>query len=206
MPDYARVVLVHLDKIDTDDAVSLDHYLDASEKKQLKKMTNDSKKHTFRMCRFVAKQLLAEFFDLNIKELHFEYTSRGKPFFSVENIHFNISHSGNLALIGVSLFPIGVDIEQIKMNRDFKGLSDKILSEDEQKWVFEEDAEQRFYVLWTLKEARLKCDGTGIDGHFPTAVFDDEQGWTYDGYHVISGCIEKYENYACTICIQSEEK
>jgi phosphopantetheinyl transferase len=80
------------------------------------------------------------------------------------------------------------------------------LSKDERDWVFEEEVAQRFYVLWTLKEARLKCDGSGLSGDFPAAIFDDEIGWSYDGYHMISGTIEKYENYACTVCIENKEE
>lgn len=203
MPDSTRVVLVHLNMIDPAEAVALDYYLDKTEKQQLKEMANENKKHTFRVCRFIAKQLISEFFDLDIVDLHFEYNARGKPILPFDNIEFNISHSADLALIGVSAYPIGVDIEIIKQNRDLKGLAHKVLSADEHDWMYEEDSEKRFYALWTLKEARLKCDGEGLSGEFPSAILDDEKGWGYPGYEVVSGYLERGKSYACAICIKN---
>jgi phosphopantetheinyl transferase len=202
LPDYARVVLVDLTKVSAAQVSSFEIYLDATEQQKLQKTTAAEKRHAFVVCRFVAKQLIGEFFGLDPLSLNFHYTERGKPYVNIPGVEFNISHSGDFALVGVSNHKIGVDIEKIKPNRNFKGLADAVLSEDEKAWVFEQDTERRFYQLWTLKEARLKCDGDGLAGHFPAATFDTDKGWMCDGYEIY---FHAFDQYAYTICINKKE-
>lgn len=200
IPDYARVVLVDLTKVSPAEAISFEAYLDATEQQKLQKITVEGKRHAFVVCRFVAKQLIGEFFGLDPLALNFQYTERGKPYMNAPDVEFNISHSGDFALIGVSRHKIGVDIEKIKSNRNFKGLAEVVLSEDEKAWVFEKNTMQRFYQLWTLKEARLKCDGDGLAGHYPAATFDPEKGWGYAGYKIFNFFNKIENNYTYSIC------
>lgn len=202
LPDYARVVLVDLSKVSGAQTSSFASYLDATEQQKLQKIKVEATRHAFVVCRFVAKQLIGEFFGLDPLSLDFQYTERGKPYLNTPCAEFNISHSGDFALIGASRYKIGVDIEKMKPNRNFKGLADTVLSEDEKAWVFEQDTMQRFYQLWTLKEARLKCDGDGLAGHFPAATFDVNKGWGYDGYETY---FHTFEQYAYTICINTKD-
>ena len=59
--------------------------------------------------------------------------SRGKPFFpDFPHIHFNLSHSGGLALCALSDGEVGVDIELVGP-RDPR-LPRRVLSEDEYRW------------------------------------------------------------------------
>lgn len=201
LPDYAGAVLVDLAKVSPTQASSFEIYLDATEQQKLQKITAAKKRHAFIVCRFVAKQLIGEFFGINPRTLSFHYTERGKPHVNTPGVEFNISHSGDYALIGVNRYKIGVDIEKIKPNRNFKGLADAVLSEDEKAWVFECDTVQRFYQLWTLKEARLKCDGDGISGHYPEATFDTAEGWHYPNHEVYS---HAFEQYIYTTCISTK--
>ena len=207
LPDYARAVLLDLTKVSPTKATSFEVYLDETEQQKLQKITVEAKRHAFVVCRFVAKQLIGEFFGLDPLTLRFQYTERGKPYVNVPGVEFNISHSGDYALIGVSHHKIGVDIEKMKPNRNFKGLAEAVLSEDERRWVFggsnqvspHEEMIKRFYQLWTLKEARLKCDGDGLAGHFPAATFDAEKGWGYLNYFVY--LYFNKNKYTCAICI-----
>jgi len=205
IPAYARVVLVDLTQVSQTQATSFEVYLDEIEQKQFKKIAVDAKRHAFVVCRFVAKQLIGMFFGLDPLTLNFQYAARGKPYAAVDGVEFNISHSGDFALIGVSRHPIGVDIEKMKPTRDFNGLAEAVLSADEKAWVFERDTMQRFYQLWTLKEARLKCDGEGISGYFPAATFDADKGWGYDGYEIAGhhDLRALLGEYMCSICFKN---
>lgn len=201
LPDYARVVLVDLTNVTPAQASSFEAYLDETEQQKLQKISAAEKRHAFVVCRFVAKQLIGEFFGLDPLSLNFYYTERGKPYVNTSGVEFNISHSGDFALIGVSRHKIGVDIEKIKPNRNFKGLAEAVLSKYEKAWVFENDIEQRFYQLWTLKEARLKCDGDGLAGHYPAATFDTAKGWHYPNYEIHS---HTFEQYIYTTCMNTK--
>jgi len=105
-------------------------------------------------------------------------SSTGKPF--VEGIHFNISHSGTLVVVGFSQKEIGVDVEHIK-SVDISGLID-YLHEDEKKYVeLSTDKTEAFYHVWTRKEAYLKLKGEGIvnglnhENCLPKIVLDDSR-------------------------------
>ncbi len=101
----------------------------------------------------------------------------GKPFFKQENREFNLSHSGSLALCALDEKPAGVDIQTVRSFRP--GLPEHVFSDAELAWMGSgEDRWERFTLLWTLKESRVKCTGEGltrrISGiHIPLPKLDD---------------------------------
>ena len=86
----------------------------------------------------------------------------GKPFFSErEDLHFNLSHSGDLALCALDGAPVGADIQIIKEWRP--SLPRRVCSAEELAWLEEQpDLWSAFTLLWTLKEARSKESGLGL--------------------------------------------
>ena len=91
-----------------------------------------------------------------------ERQAGGKPFFPQRpDLHFNLSHSGDLALCGAGAAPLGVDIEVIRPRR--AGLARYICSPEEYAWYEELGGDwESLYTIWTLKEARVKCTGEGL--------------------------------------------
>ena len=87
---------------------------------------------------------------------------RGKPFFStLPDHHFNLSHSGRLALCALDHSPVGVDIQIVKQWRP--SLPTHTCSPEELNWLEGgKDFWRRFTLLWTLKECRVKQSGTGL--------------------------------------------
>lgn len=88
---------------------------------------------------------------------------RGKPRFPARpDLCFNLSHSGPWALCALSDEAVGVDMEAVRPRRPI--LPPKALSEAEYAWFRARGgAWEDFYTLWTLKEARVKCLGSGLD-------------------------------------------
>ena len=84
---------------------------------------------------------------------------QGKPFFpSHPALHFNLSHSGPYAFCALSDAPGGVDVERRRA-----ALAKRALSEEESAWYVSRGRRwEDFYTLWTCKEARVKCLGTGL--------------------------------------------
>lgn len=89
-------------------------------------------------------------------------SGRGKPWFpACPDLHFNVSHSGELLLCGVGPEPLGVDIERVRPRR--AGLARYVLSDGEYGWYRARgESWEALYTLWTLKEARCKCTGEGL--------------------------------------------
>jgi phosphopantetheinyl transferase len=80
-------------------------------------------------------------------------------------LHFNVSHSGNLGLIGISPFPIGIDLEQLTPRIQPRSLVSMILSHKElASWRRLSPSRhlQQIIDVWVCKEALLKAMGLGI--------------------------------------------
>ena len=91
----------------------------------------------------------------------------GKPYFpGREDLHFNLSHSGDLALCALDAAPVGVDVQIVKQWRP--GLPERVCSPAELAWL-ERQSEPwpAFILLWALKEARAKQNGRGLTTSIP---------------------------------------
>ncbi|PAW78568.1 MAG: hypothetical protein B9S32_06500 [Verrucomicrobia bacterium Tous-C9LFEB] len=89
-------------------------------------------------------------------------------------VHFNLSHSGDLALVAISHdYEVGVDVEQIKPLPDLATLAARFFSKSESTTLFQLPAAEQtpaFFRIWTRKEAWLKARGDGLS--LPLAEFD----------------------------------
>lgn len=76
----------------------------------------------------------------------------------------SLSHSGGHALCGQAPadWAVGVDLERVRP-RDIAALAAWVCSEPERDWLLRAGGQaaqlERFYVLWTLKEAFVKAAG-----------------------------------------------
>nr|WP_225587537.1 4'-phosphopantetheinyl transferase superfamily protein [Methylomonas fluvii] len=90
----------------------------------------------------------------------------GKPALLDEPLQFNISHTADSLLIAVANFAdIGIDVETVKLRRNFENLAQRCFSEREYQGWCELPVELQadaFYRLWTKKEAFVKAVGRGI--------------------------------------------
>ena len=100
---------------------------------------------------------------------------RGKPFLPNQNLHFNLSHSGNALLLGVTeSTPVGVDLEALARPRRVAELARRWFDPAEAEALSrlpESDRLNAFTRLWSCKEALLKADGCGIADGLHRAVF-----------------------------------
>ncbi|MFJ6721898.1 MULTISPECIES: 4'-phosphopantetheinyl transferase superfamily protein [unclassified Streptomyces] len=80
-------------------------------------------------------------------------------------LHYSLSHSGGVALVGVGTVPLGVDLEKLP-GAETVDICSKALHPDEQSEIAEaaagEARRQLFGEIWTRKEAFLKGLGTGL--------------------------------------------
>lgn len=86
----------------------------------------------------------------------------GKPFFpDCPDRHFNLSHSGPLALCALADRPVGADIEVIRPRS--AGLPAYVCKGEEYERYLALGGDWRaFYTLWTEKESILKYTGEGL--------------------------------------------
>lgn len=85
----------------------------------------------------------------------------GKPRYEgAPERHFNLSHSGSLALYALGDAPVGADIQIVAPHRP--GLPGRVCSPTELEWLERGDTWERFTQLWVFKEALGKFRGTGL--------------------------------------------
>lgn len=130
--------------------------------------------------RGVLRMLLGSYLDCDPRTLRFALGPHGKPELHREaarkernprgeatDLRFNLSHSGNLALLAVSTGrEVGVDIETAgDRPRDELALAARVLGEDQARRLGKLDAQERsreFLRAWVTHEAAVKCRGTGL--------------------------------------------
>ena len=82
------------------------------------------------------------------------------------SLHFNLSHSGDLALIAVGRdAPIGVDIEQVRCIEDADAIAQRFFAPrevDVYMSIPERNRRVPFFNSWTRKEAVAKATGDGL--------------------------------------------
>jgi phosphopantetheinyl transferase len=78
-------------------------------------------------------------------------------------LHFNVSHSGDWALIAISEdSPVGVDIERPRVFRNPAGLARRVCTARELEHVRGGEDQAELLRLWVRKEAVAKADGSGL--------------------------------------------
>lgn len=95
-----------------------------------------------------------------------EQDSFGKPYLpEYPDFHYNISHSGRFVVIAYGDSPVGVDVQQMRLDSDRIHLAHRYYTPQEQAYVFDKDGscrEDRFFQVWTAKESYLKYLGIGL--------------------------------------------
>ena len=127
-------------------------------------------------CRFAVgrqalRYLLSKYLNAKPLDVCLDLKDRKKPVisFPVTDIHFNISHSGEWVLIGISRKELGIDIEKIDPEFQYDDLLQEHFSEAE-KFFISRAANPllAFHYLWTRKEALTKAWGTGLQENLKT--------------------------------------
>lgn len=133
----------------------------------------------FTITRGILRTLLGEYAGMAPRALHFSLNPWGKPRLrsgeNREQIDFNVSHSGDYALMvfGIAI-DVGIDIEFLGSQTNAMELADLILSPSEKLYfrdIPEEARAKALLRIWTRKEALTKALGAGLS--IPLSSFED---------------------------------
>ena len=148
--------------------------LSEDEKERANRFRFFKDKKCFVVTRGALRLISSHYLNKEPEDIIFEYEDYGKPKFKHStNLNFNVSHSGNRAVIGfVYNHTIGIDIEKVKNDFDTFEIAANFFSKAEIDALSNiPKAEQylAFYRCWTRKEAFIKAKGSGLS--FPLDTF-----------------------------------
>jgi 4'-phosphopantetheinyl transferase len=162
----------------------------------------------YRRCRSALRLLLGRYSGQRPASIKFRYREFGKPEVDDPKWHFNLSHSENLALIAISLHPVGIDLEFINSLEIDPGLVDIVCHSSEKTALELLPVDERcrlFYELLTKKEAYCKALGVGLQHPLCALRFDvfsqvcDEH--IDDAPLLFAYSIPSVAGYAASVCM-----
>lgn len=90
----------------------------------------------------------------------------GKPFLQgAEEFYFNVSTTRGWTIAATANIPVGIDWEHTARHASFTRIAQRYFTKSENDWMKaagEAEISNRFFCLWTAKEAGVKLDGCGL--------------------------------------------
>lgn len=167
--------LAELDESHIAEAISL---LSTQEVKRSESFKRRKLEHI--LTRAFLRKSLGRYCHCLAKDLSFAVDNNGKPYLTncVTPLSFNLSHSGDFAVLAVSAQKrVGVDIE-VARARDFIKIAEHYFHPQEVCALANSAPDEKnnlFFELWTRKEAFLKALGGGISTGLDKVYFDLSQ-------------------------------
>ena len=146
---------------------ALESLLDPGERERADRFLVESDRRVFVASHGILHLVLGAFLGRDPARLCIRQAQDEKPRLADDGptLDFNLSHSGDLAMIGVATAPVGVDVEQIRDVPDLDRLIAGTLAPDEAAGLMaisQEHRQDAFYACWTCKEAVTKALGRGL--------------------------------------------
>ncbi len=144
-------------------------------------------------------------------EISFTTNRYGKPkLTSREDMHFNLSHSGNWIVCAFDKQPIGIDVEKINPGVDLNIAKNYFSSVEHSDLLGKPDKYSYFFSLWTLKESFIKNVGKGLS--LPLSSFslrfmgNNEIKLEIENQEVFEKFFKVYhiEDYKLAVCAERE--
>jgi len=188
---------VHVWKVPLDAHLGEIDLLSSDERDRAASLRTELLRRRFIGARSGLRTILARYLDLSPADVAFVYDAIGKPRLEANlappmlgrpqpaanqtappnpqaSIAFNLSHSGELAVVAVTTgAAIGIDVERLRPVKHLDDLARRYFHPNEMLHVLSQDGTVRlemFFRCWTRKEAVLKAIGTGVQ--YPLETLD----------------------------------
>jgi 4'-phosphopantetheinyl transferase len=129
------------------------------------KLRNSEDKKTVIICYTFLRMILSRKLNKNPQDIIYIKDINGKPWVKDDPVFFNISHTrDSFAIVISGHFNAGVDLEKVNRAMDIESIIKRVFSKKEIEFILKSSdiTRDRFFLLWTRKEALLKAIGTGI--------------------------------------------
>lgn len=172
--------------------------LDADEQARMMRFRFPADRSKFAIAHGALREVLATYTNGDPRGLRFRAGLHGKPALDPPVVHFNLSHSGQLALVAVaSDREVGVDVECLRDDLEVLEIARRFFAPDEAARIESLSGSERtllFFTMWTRKEAVVKAQGLDLG-----SVLDkSENDWNDWGIQ----SFDPRENYVAAVAAQ----
>ena len=184
------------DAMTPEDMVLLDYVSPARRERVLKYRFDKDRKLSL-YAALLARKMIAEMTGADPRQLTFAEDPRHKPYvIGYPDIHFNFSHTHGMVLCAVSdEGEVGADVEELRPAP--LQVMRKVFHPEEIQYVLgdnmTEGRSERFFEIWTKKEAYTKYLGTGL-------VIETDQINTLDKNLEHSFLMFRESSYQMSVC------
>jgi 4'-phosphopantetheinyl transferase len=147
----------------------MNELLSIDERQRAASFVFDKDRRRFAAGRGILRDILARYVGIHPADILFNVGSAGKPYLadqSGRSLQFNLSHSGNLALLAVTVGEeIGVDVEWVRSTVEVDQVAPIVFSPAEMavlNGLVMPHKREAFFNGWTRKEAIVKALGAGL--------------------------------------------
>lgn len=147
----------------------LDHFLSILQPAEIARANRyfqAKDKNRFIISRGALRVILGKYFNQSPSSIEFAEGANKKPYIKSTGkteLRYNISHSGDWILLAVANSEIGADTEQVNPAYHYHEVLQDNFSGDEINYIEQGISPERFFLLWTRKEALTKATGKGLD-------------------------------------------
>ena len=160
-----HVWTINLDA-DADTACVLLQLLNGEERVRAARFRTSELRLRFIVGRGALRSILSRYIGVPAAQVRIETTPAGKPFVPGCELAFNLSHSGGLAVCGITAGGrLGIDLERIRRVEDADSIVRRYFAPGELKQYDAFRPAERtaaFFSGWTRKEAFVKATGLGL--------------------------------------------
>ena len=140
--------------------------LSADERKKAERFRFARDRAAYIVSHAALREILSRYTGGSPPDIGFRHTPHGKPFLAESDVFFNLSHSGEIALVAVARNRrIGVDLERVRFDLNVDPIAEDFFSSNDTAALKTRSDRERvsaFFECWTRKEALLKALGGGV--------------------------------------------
>lgn len=138
------------------------------------------------------------------------YGGNRKPYLAGHpDIHFNLSHSGTMAMAAFSDHEIGCDVERVR--KIGMGVAERFFCPEERSMLAAAGSENErlelFFRIWTMKESYMKITGEGMRMALDAfCVHPGQPSWAEKDARPVPYLFREFEvpGYRASVCMEQE--
>lgn len=195
-----------------DEIARLESFLSKDETVKSRRFKFSRDRVSYIMVHGVLRLMLGRHLGISPQAVKITYNSFGRPYISgySRQVFFNLSHSSGISVLAFDPgYEIGVDVERIDDEFEYESIVNIFFSKREIRYIqqVKEKSRNRFYEIWTRKEAFLKAEGIGITENLQVEVLKESikgnaiKGNRSDGREFLFWSVVFEQNYRITLAM-----